>query len=352
MSTYDEDRINQQIQEEFFSEGSELLGFVEDLLVDLEQSPNDEVLHSKIFRYIHTLKGSGYSAGFSSLAEFTHQFEAVLGKIRSKELSANAEIIDLLLKSNDVISRHINDLLSDPSTVLEKGPIFEKLKSFSGKSEEVTTNQPTGLFLFEEIASDESTTPSDTNSNYDSVPLQILVVDDEKDIRDIISEICEGVIHNCIIDQAEDGKKGLEQIEKNRYDLVITDLNMPHDGLTFIKNIRSKKIDVPITVASGYGERENLIKCIKLGIDNFIEKPIEQEIIELSIKNSLKGKLLKDKSHLLIKQAFATYMSFQKYLIEKEEMTAAQAKEMFDIMEGNCRALAELAQKIFLPETP
>ena len=333
----------------FLKEASELLGFVNELLVSLRDSSTDEIMHSKLFRYIHTLRGSSYSSGFSSLAAFAYQLEMVLERIQSRDLNANEKVIDLLLESNTLMMHHIKDLSGDLCATLDCETLSSELKLLTdiGNGRQPEAHQ---LFRFEEMGVNEVVDSVIIESSH--VPLQLLVVDDEEDIRSILCEVCEEIMENCIVDVAQDGKEGVEYLQKNRYDLIITDLKMPHDGLSLIENTREIYPDVPIIVISGFADRDDLIRCIDLGIDNFIEKPLQREIVVFSIKNSINNKLLKDKSTLLTKQAFKTYMSFQNYLIEQPDLSENQAKVRFDEMNDNCDALSKLSQQIFFPTKP
>lgn len=96
----------------FVEEASELLSELEDSLLELEESPDDIDLISKVFRAMHTIKGSGAMFGFDDIAEFTHDVETVFDKVRNGEMSVSQELIDLTLASRD----HIRALLEASAT--------------------------------------------------------------------------------------------------------------------------------------------------------------------------------------------------------------------------------------------
>ncbi|MFO7448264.1 MAG: chemotaxis protein CheA [Ignavibacteriaceae bacterium] len=87
--------------EAFKQEAFELLDVLEKSLIDLESRPDDDDLIGKVFRSLHTLKGSGGMFGFDNVASFVHDIETVYDKIRNKELSVNNDIIDYTLKGCD-----------------------------------------------------------------------------------------------------------------------------------------------------------------------------------------------------------------------------------------------------------
>ena len=91
----------------FREEAYELLTELESSLLELEQNPADNELISKIFRAMHTIKGSGAMFGFDQVAAFTHDIETVYDLLRNGRIIANKELIDLTLTSCDQIRRMI-----------------------------------------------------------------------------------------------------------------------------------------------------------------------------------------------------------------------------------------------------
>ncbi len=84
-------------------EACELLAELEICLLELEESPQDEELIARIFRAMHTIKGSGAMFGFDDIASFTHDIETVYDFIRNKKISATKDIIKLTLSACDQI---------------------------------------------------------------------------------------------------------------------------------------------------------------------------------------------------------------------------------------------------------
>lgn len=89
-------------------EANELLADLEEALIELEQKPADKDLISRIFRAMHTIKGSGAMFGFDDIAAFTHNIETVYDLIREGRLSVTEELISLTLKACDQIKAMLN----------------------------------------------------------------------------------------------------------------------------------------------------------------------------------------------------------------------------------------------------
>ena len=91
-------------------EASELLAELETSLLDLEETPDDNDLINRVFRAMHTIKGSGAMFGFDEIAGFTHEVETVFDMVRNGKMTVTKRLLDLTLKSRD----HISYLLSCP----------------------------------------------------------------------------------------------------------------------------------------------------------------------------------------------------------------------------------------------
>lgn len=89
-------------------EAYELLAELEDLLLELEHSPTDMGLINRIFRAMHTIKGSGSMFGFDDIAAFTHEIETVYDHLRNSRISVTRDLIDLSLQARDYIKRMID----------------------------------------------------------------------------------------------------------------------------------------------------------------------------------------------------------------------------------------------------
>jgi PleD family two-component response regulator len=78
------------------------------------------------------------------------------------------------------------------------------------------------------------------------------------------------------VDSAVDGEDGLAKYQKNKYDMIITDINMPKmNGIEFIKQIRFLDASTPVLVLSAHDDRDYFVNSIKYGVDGYILKPIE-----------------------------------------------------------------------------
>lgn len=97
------DKQNNQFSETFKQEAEELLTDIEECILNIENNPQDKDAINKLFRAMHTIKGSGSMFGFEDIAKFTHHVETCLDKVRDGEVPISKELIDLILASRDQI---------------------------------------------------------------------------------------------------------------------------------------------------------------------------------------------------------------------------------------------------------
>ena len=129
---------------------------------------------------------------------------------------------------------------------------------------------------------------------------KILIIDDQKAIRNTLKEILEYEKHAVYV--AEDGKIGLQMTIENNYDLIFCDIKMPNlDGIEFLKKVMEEKIISPVIMISGHGDIETAVQTLKIGAYDYIEKPLDLNRVLSSVKNAFDNRLLK-KENLSLKK--------------------------------------------------
>ena len=116
---------------------------------------------------------------------------------------------------------------------------------------------------------------------------QILVVDDEHGIRTLLSEVLN--IAGFQVTMAADGLDALNQIRKNKFDLVLLDVNLPKvDGFAILEKIRASAPTQPIIMISARTEKDDVTHGLRLGADDYIRKPFSVEELVLRVENRLR----------------------------------------------------------------
>ena len=126
----------------------------------------------------------------------------------------------------------------------------------------------------------------------------ILIIDDEKSIRNTLKEILE--YEKFEVEEAENGEDGLKKIDSKKYDLILCDIKMPKmDGLEVLTKIQEKNSDIPVVMISGHGTIETAVQAIKVGAFDFIAKPLDLNRLLVTVRNALeKGELINETKQL------------------------------------------------------
>ena len=115
---------------------------------------------------------------------------------------------------------------------------------------------------------------------------KILVIDDEKSIRNTLKEILEYEGHE--VQDAADGLEGLKKIEAEKFDIVLCDIKMPKmDGLELLDKIMEIQSETPVIMISGHGTIETAVEAIKKGAYDFISKPLDLNRMLITLRNAL-----------------------------------------------------------------
>ena len=135
---------------------------------------------------------------------------------------------------------------------------------------------------------------------------QLLVVDDNKVNRLLLSRNLELMGHR--VTMAENGRVALATLRHGGCDLVLLDIEMPEmDGFQVLEQIRGdlQLRDVPVLVTSSVEGLDNVVRCIELGAEDYLPKPINPVLLKARIGASLEKKLLRDQQKEMVRR-FAT----------------------------------------------
>jgi len=139
-----------------------------------------------------------------------------------------------------------------------------------------------------------------------SSPGRLLVVDDNKVNRLLLGRSLEQQGHS--IEMAENGRQALEMMHAKPFDLVLLDIEMPEmDGYQVLEKATAdlKLRDIPIIITSALEELNSVVKCIEMGAEDYLTKPVNPVLLKARIGASLEKKRLRDQQRDLIRK-FAT----------------------------------------------
>jgi len=129
--------------------------------------------------------------------------------------------------------------------------------------------------------------------------MKILVVDDEAPIRDVIRKGL-SQMGGYNVEDVQNGLEAIEKIEKDVFDLVLTDLKMPEmNGLELLKTIKGIRPEVMVILMTAYGSIETAVEAMKIGANDYITKPVDLNELLIHISKVQKESLLLKENRLL-----------------------------------------------------
>ena len=132
---------------------------------------------------------------------------------------------------------------------------------------------------------------------------RILLVEDEKAIRNVLRNILLNEDPKHSIDEAEDGEQAIEALDGASYDLVLCDIKMPkRDGLEVLAHAMTHYGDTPFVMISGHGDLDTAVGCIRGGAYDYIAKPPDLNRLITTIRQALDRKKLVAENHRLRKK--------------------------------------------------
>jgi len=161
----------------------------------------------------------------------------------------------------------------------------------------------------------------------------ILIVDDEKSIRDSLRLILKGSFN---VETAEDGAQCLNLVEQVRPDLILLDVMMPkQDGLDTLRQLRDREIHVPVIMLTARGEEVDRIVGLELGAEDYVVKPFSPREFLLRVKAVLKrSQPEKPERTLWRKDGLAVDLEAHKAMVDDQEivLTATEFKLLAELL--------------------
>lgn len=148
--------------------------------------------------------------------------------------------------------------------------------------------------------------------NKNNENIRILIVDDNKDLRGILEEYLKD--GGDITEGADNGKEALLKHNRDPYDLIITDLNMPElSGIELMKNIREDTDITEFIIITGYASIDSAVEAIKIGAYDYIVKPFRMEELKVVVKNARDKIKLKKINAQLFDRLKSFYNEIERY---------------------------------------
>lgn len=115
---------------------------------------------------------------------------------------------------------------------------------------------------------------------------KLLIIDDEEELREVLVALLEQT--NLAITLAANGLEGIQKIETEKFDAILSDEKMPKKtGLEVLKWMREKNIQTPFIMHTGYGHKDMMNEALSLGAYAFIDKPWDEQKLINTVHQAL-----------------------------------------------------------------
>jgi DNA-binding NtrC family response regulator len=146
----------------------------------------------------------------------------------------------------------------------------------------------------------------------------ILIIDDDPEMCDLLKTDLSR--RGFSVQTFQDGAAALDYFKRNETDVVLTDLNLPGmDGIELCNHITSNRPDVPVIVFTAFGSMDTAIAAIRAGAYDFVTKPIDMDVLSISLKRALRNRELQQKV-IVLSRALEESQEFEEIIGESPVM--------------------------------
>ncbi len=178
---------------------------------------------------------------------------------------------------------------------------------------------------------------------------RILVIDDDRAYLISMKRLLEGTSFGFEVETASSAIYALDKLESQSYDCILLDVRIPGlNGIEFLKVVISKYASIPVIMVSAQNSIELAVECIKQGAFDYIEKPVEQTRLAVSIRNALRTRTLISENKVFldeIKDKYRMVGSSEKMLEIKNLIYKTAMTDVTVLIQGESGTGKELVAK-------
>lgn len=170
--------------------------------------------------------------------------------------------------------------------------------------------------------------------------MKVLIAEDDRDFGNILAQYV--TISGFTVRHARDGNEAWEMFQQDKPDICVLDVMMPEmDGFSLGEKIKEKEPDVPIIFLTAKSLKEDIVRGLRIGADDYITKPFDPEILILRINNILKRAYSSSNDEFKISETILKFNTLELVCGEsKEKLTLKEAQLMKYFMINKNKILA------------
>jgi two-component system, sensor histidine kinase and response regulator len=155
-------------------------------------------------------------------------------------------------------------------------------------------------------------------------PLRVLIVDDDPALLQALPEALRLRMGGVTVETADSAAAALERIAASDYDAIVTDIKMPGmDGLALLTEIQTRRPGTPTLIITGHGENELVVRALRGGAYDFIQKPIDRDYFVASLYRAIRA-------HVVSRQAKDRQVALESYAGELERVVEKLERELHE----------------------
>jgi DNA-binding response OmpR family regulator len=170
--------------------------------------------------------------------------------------------------------------------------------------------------------------------------MKVLIAEDDRDFGNILAQYV--TISGFTVKHAHDGKEAWEMFQQDKPDICVLDVMMPEmDGFSLAEKIKEKDPDVPIIFLTAKSLKEDIVRGLKIGADDYITKPFDPEILILRLNNILKRAYSSSNDEFRVSDIILKYNTLELVCGDtKEKLTLKEAQLLKYFMINKNKILA------------
>jgi two-component system response regulator PilR (NtrC family) len=168
---------------------------------------------------------------------------------------------------------------------------------------------------------DQHTQPgTQTHAGAAATPARLLVVDDERSMRELLSIVLRR--EGYAVTLAENGRMAIDQLERSRFDLLISDIKMPDmSGVEVLRAAKRIDPDILGIMITAFASADTAIEAMRLGAHDYLSKPFDVDELKIKVRNALEQRQLRQEN-VVLKRALGTTHQFANIVGRSEKMLA------------------------------
>ena len=155
-------------------------------------------------------------------------------------------------------------------------------------------------------------------------PLRVLIVDDDPALLQALPETLRLRMGGVVVETTNSASAALDRIVKEEFDAIVTDIKMPGmDGLELLAEIRARRPGTPTLIITGHGENELVVRALRGGASDFIQKPIDRDYFVAALYRAVRA-------HVVSRQSKGRQEALESCANELERVVERLERELGD----------------------